>query len=85
MKSDVLRTSIIATVSIGVIAALLVFIGAMFRSSDRQQQLRDQQCQKMCTSGVNSCEETNDYKSLVVNCNIDGGHILMVQELVKAP
>lgn len=82
MKSDTLRitaTTVVIVSAIGLLSAAGVRACAI---ADRQEAAEKEQCKQMCTSGINSCKETMNYKSLVVDCAVDGGHVLRVTEVV---
>ena len=83
MKSDILRISSITVIAIGVVGLIGGLGWKGCADVDRQVAAEIEQCKQMCTSGIISCKETTDYKSLVVDCSIDGGHELRVTEVVK--
>lgn len=83
MKSDTLRITTVTVVVMGAIGLVVAVGVGSCAAADRQEVAEKAQCKQMCTSGVLSCKETTDYKSLVVDCAVDGGHELRVTEVVK--
>lgn len=80
MKSNILHTSIVVIVLTIFVAGIIgIFISACIRDEENAA-ANDRQCKAMCGSGIIACIESADRKLLIVDCSLDAGHRLEVQE-----